>query len=159
MTRNKAAEMDGMFADNVQNYFLATGRHWIKADDLIASGARYSLAAMEKAAGDDNRLSLVDIRSLPTDLKDDLLVMRGKAPEGAVERTLKGAVEAFGHPDISDYGKFATQKDYPAGTSRLDILRDFSGTRFRRHRAQRLVSQHQGPKGRRGLQDRPWRGR
>ncbi len=131
LTPHKAEEMTGPYADNARNYFDHTGKHWANADTVIDSGARYVRANLSTAAGKDGKVSLADIRKLPADLVDDLLILRGRAPTGAgagaALQKLKDAVKGTEIPDINDYGKYIEVSTYPKSKSRADILRDIVG--------------------------------
>ncbi|MCA9550615.1 MAG: hypothetical protein KC933_11310 [Myxococcales bacterium] len=135
LTPKKAAGMEGIYADNARNYFERTGRSWATADTVIDSGARYVRRETEKAAGADQKLSLVDIRKLPADLQDDMLTLRGKAPSKpandpkvvAPSPALTAAVAASEIPSINDYGKYMGVDVYPKTMSRAEILRKVVG--------------------------------
>lgn len=131
LTPAKAEGMTGPYADNAKNYFDRTGKSWAKADTLIESGARYVRAQAAEVAGSDGRLSLKDIRRLPADLVDDVLILRGKlsppaaAPAGL--QALKDAVKGTEIGALNDYGKHLGVSTYSAGKSREDVLRDVAG--------------------------------
>lgn len=136
LTRRKAEAMTGLFADNVKNYFDKTGRSWAKVETVIASGEQYAAKNISAAAGTDNKLSLKDIRLLPKDMVDDLLVMRGKQPIAAATgdttappsmTELQNAVSATNVSSIVDWGKGIDLTRYPAGTDRDKIFCDITG--------------------------------
>src|SRR4051794_21542033 len=78
LTPSKAASMTGPYADNAQNYFEKTGKKSASADTVIDSGANYVRAQLAKVAGANGKLSLTELRALPADLSEDLLMLRGK---------------------------------------------------------------------------------
>ena len=131
LTQKEAEAMTGMYADNARNYFEATGKRWAKVDTVIESAARYSKAAFEQAAG-NNKLSLAEIRTLPADLRDDMLILRGKAPMGDVDAsadtvdtaTLEAAIAGAGHADLYDYGHYFDLSTFDKANTREDVLRE-----------------------------------
>lgn len=136
LTPKKAEQMEGMFADNAKAYFEKTGRHWAKVETVVASGHRYANKHLNAAAGPDKRLSLVDIRSLPADMVDDLLVMRGKEPLGASGsselqpadlQALKQAIDAAKVPNLEDYNKWFDAMRLPSSTSTNEVYATITG--------------------------------
>lgn len=131
LTPAKVENMTGPYADNAKNYFERTGKSWANADTVIESGARYVRAQAADAAGSDGRLSLKDIRKLPADLVDDVLILRGKLPPSdaspASLQALKDAVKATEIGAINDYGKYFDVVTHAASKSREDVLRDILG--------------------------------
>jgi hypothetical protein len=130
ITAAKASEMTGPYADNAQNYFRFTGKSWTTADILIDSGASYVREKMGAVAGGNGKLSLAEIRTLPQDLVDDVLILRGKltAPTAPANiDTLKDALQAMEIDRIRDYGKWFSLTTYPATKSKVDIYKDAIG--------------------------------
>ncbi|MBI2373443.1 MAG: hypothetical protein HYV07_05535 [Deltaproteobacteria bacterium] len=132
LTKKKAKEMSGPYADNAQNFFERSGRSWAKVDTVIESGARYVRKSAEKAAGSDKKLSAVDIRSMPKDLSGDIFALQGKKVDdssgpSSVLAALTSAASAVNHQDLNDYGKSWDVATYPKSTPRADILREIIG--------------------------------
>jgi hypothetical protein len=129
VTPNKAKDMTGAYADNVQNYFQFSGKAWANADTVIDSGANYVRDRMTTAAGADGKLSLADIQKLPADLVDDVLILRGKLKPAKPMDTvaLKAALKDMEIDRISEYGKSFDLQTYPASKSRIDILKEVIG--------------------------------
>jgi hypothetical protein len=84
----RIAEQDGhlaQFGDNAVNYLEKTGQQSVSVNKLIGKGHDYAVAVSAKVAGDNNRISLVEARNLPDDLRADFFALRGKADPGAVD--------------------------------------------------------------------------
>lgn len=75
---NEATKMSDTHADNAANYFTRTGKKTVSVEKLIGDGYKYAFATAARVAGADGKVSLVDARNLPADLKNDFLALRGK---------------------------------------------------------------------------------
>lgn len=86
------------YADNVAGWFEATGQQSVSVDKLIAHGHAYAKANGERVAGDNQKMSLLEARSLPADLRPDFFELRGKedpiASHTVVEEDLKRALDS-----------------------------------------------------------------
>lgn len=84
-----------LFGDNAVNWLDAKDQQSVDVDKLIASGWNYAFATGKKAAGPDGRISLADALTLPKDLQDDYLLLRGKlgAPQSDVMTGLAAAAK------------------------------------------------------------------
>jgi hypothetical protein len=67
-----------LVADNVTDHLDRTGQKTVSARKLIGVLTAAVEADVAQAAGPNQRLSLVELRNLPANLKDDLLHLRGK---------------------------------------------------------------------------------
>lgn len=78
-----------LWADNVDNFFTATGQKSVSVPKLIAVGYQYALHEARKIVGDDGRISLVAGHLLTTDLSADFFFLRGehepRAPQAALD--------------------------------------------------------------------------
>lgn len=84
----RIAEQGGalaQFGDNAVNYLEHTGQKSVSVDKLIGKAHDYAFAVAEKAAGSNQRLSLVEAKNLPEDLRGDFFALRGKEDPGADE--------------------------------------------------------------------------
>lgn len=75
-------DADKVFADNAINYLKATGKQSVSVEVLASSAKAYALRSAEVAAGADGKLSLADGAKLPSDLKEDFFMLRGKTVPG-----------------------------------------------------------------------------
>ncbi len=75
-------DADKVFADNAINYLKATGKQSVNVEVLASSAKAYALRSAEVAAGADGKLSLADGAKLPSDLKEDFFMLRGKTVPG-----------------------------------------------------------------------------
>jgi hypothetical protein len=86
------------YADNVSGWFKATGQKSVSVDKLIAHGHNYAKANGERVAGSNQRMSLLEARALPADLRTDFFELRGHvdpiASRGQLERSLRAAVDS-----------------------------------------------------------------
>jgi hypothetical protein len=78
-----------VYGDNAVNYLERTGQKSVSIDKLIGKGHDYVLATAGKVAGSNRRLSLVEARNLPEDLRADFAQLRGKS-EAHVQPPLAG---------------------------------------------------------------------
>lgn len=91
VTPKKAAEAElspgqELARDNVRNFFEATDRKRISADNLIGAAYDYAKAQAAQAAGKDGRLSQADAAKLRADLQADFAFLRsGRLPPVATQ--------------------------------------------------------------------------
>lgn len=100
LTRNEAASIaqrhdaGWIVSDNAVNYLNITGQKTVSAEKLVRKLGEYAERSAEQVAGPNQRLSLLEARSLPTDLQAEFFYLRGKGlPERVSPATLKDAVE------------------------------------------------------------------
>jgi hypothetical protein len=76
-----AARTDGLsvYADNVENFFEETGQKSVAVEKLIGTGHNYAEAQAERVGGDNQRVSLLEARMLPADLRTEFFALRGKS--------------------------------------------------------------------------------
>ncbi len=90
LSKNEAAKIaehgDALarYADNAVNYLASTGQKSVSAEKLIGKGHNYAYAVGAKVAGPGNRISLLEARSLPDDIRPDFFALRGKEDPGAI---------------------------------------------------------------------------
>ncbi len=90
-----------IYGDNAVNWLLAKGQASVDLEVLIRAGYRYAFATARKAADDDGRLSYQDAGSLPADLRQDYLHLRGAlgrrtGPSAAIDlAALRAATEGL----------------------------------------------------------------
>lgn len=99
LTRNEAAriaerEDDAwILADNATNYLAITGQKTVSATKLLRKIGEYAEREASDVAGPNQRLSLVEARSLPDDLQAEFFYLRGKGlPDRVEPQTLKEGV-------------------------------------------------------------------
>lgn len=68
-----------LVADNILSFLDATGQKTVGANKFTKVASDYARAAAEEAAGSNRKLSLVEIRNLPADLREDVRFLRGKS--------------------------------------------------------------------------------
>ena len=90
----KHPSSDRMFADTAVNYFKTTGTKSVDVDVIAADMKAYAQRAATAAAGADGTLSLADGKKLPTDLKEDFFVLRGKAEVAPLDVPASAAMKA-----------------------------------------------------------------
>lgn len=76
---SQRSDADKVFADNAINYLKATGKQSVSVEVLATSAKAYAQRQAELAAGPDGKLSLADGAKLPSDLRDDFFMLRGKS--------------------------------------------------------------------------------
>ncbi|MCP4502147.1 MAG: hypothetical protein GY822_19490 [Deltaproteobacteria bacterium] len=74
----KSGDAGKLVADNILNFLDATGQKTVGAEKLTEVVGDYVQRHAEAAAGNNQRLSLREIRMMPMDLQDDILHLRGK---------------------------------------------------------------------------------
>lgn len=85
LSKNEAANIEkaggnlAMYGDNAVNYLERTGQKTVSVNKLIGKGHDYAEAVAARHAGDNQRLSLVEARNLPADIRGDFFALRGKA--------------------------------------------------------------------------------
>ena len=87
-------DADKVFADNALNYLKATGKQSVSVEVLATSAKAYAQRAAEVAAGPDGKLSLADGAKLPSDLKEDFFMLRGKTVPGTTPSPVSALAEA-----------------------------------------------------------------
>ena len=65
-------------SDNIQNYLRITGQKSVSAEKMIRELAEYAEQRAAQVAGSNQRLSLIEARSLPQDLQAEFFYLRGK---------------------------------------------------------------------------------
>lgn len=76
---SQRTDADKVFADNAINYLKATGKQSVSVEVLATSAKAYAQRQAELAAGPDGKLSLADGAKLPSDLREDFFMLRGKS--------------------------------------------------------------------------------
>ncbi|MBN2358781.1 MAG: hypothetical protein JXR83_04965 [Deltaproteobacteria bacterium] len=74
----RLAKSGNVFADNALNYLERTKQKSVSIDKLLDRSEAYAYAMAKKVAGPNRRLSLLEARALPRDLRKDFFVLRGK---------------------------------------------------------------------------------
>ncbi len=90
----KAPTADRMFADTAVNYFKTTGKRSVDVETLATEMKAYAERAAKAAAGTDGTLSLKDGKKLPSDLKEDFFVLRGKAEVAPLDVPASASMKA-----------------------------------------------------------------
>lgn len=109
LTRAEARKIDRrsdagwMASDNAVNWLKFSGQKTVSAEKLIRKIHDYVERKAEKVAGGNNKVSLVEARKLPADLRADFFFLRGKGSpkhrSGAELSTLaRGLVKAALEP-------------------------------------------------------------
>jgi len=91
LSRGEAAKLaasGSVYGDNAVNYLERTGQQSVSVNKLLDRGEAYAFATAAKVAGSNQRISLVEARMLPQDLKADWAELRGLD-------TVAGPKEAF----------------------------------------------------------------
>ena len=83
LSKSEGKKVREPYADNVKNWFKATGQSSVSIEKVIGSGHAYAEATGIRVAGADGRISLKDAAKLPVDLKNEYFQLRGKAPASA----------------------------------------------------------------------------
>ncbi|MBI4822370.1 MAG: hypothetical protein HY791_39280 [Deltaproteobacteria bacterium] len=110
--------IQSLFADNVVGYLDSVDQNSVAIDKLVAAGYSHALEAGKAAAGPNNVLSIREAQSLPTNLRDDFLALRGQpVPRGAekLAARLEQIASGLMYSSESDYPytKFSTR--FPKG--------------------------------------------
>ncbi len=106
-----------LVADNILNYLEKTGQKTVGVAKFQGVVADYVKREAEKAAGPNQRLSLVEIRNLPTDLIADAQHLRGRDNQ-VVFPTV--TFDENGVYDLLDKGGFTPEKTVNGGTVNHD---------------------------------------
>jgi len=79
--RRMAERLDSgkLAADNAVNYLAALGQDSVSVEKFLGDAEAYVKAQGENVAGANGRISLVEARLLPPDLRQDFEVLRGTA--------------------------------------------------------------------------------
>ena len=78
LSKNEASKMTTQYRDNALNYLERTGQKSVSVNKLIGKAHNYAVAVAAKEAGPNQRLSLVEARNLPDDIRGDFYALRGK---------------------------------------------------------------------------------
>lgn len=90
------ADPEWIVADNAVSYLEKTGQKTVSAEKLIGKVHDYVLAKAEAVAGPNQKLSLLEARSLPADLQAEFFYLRGKGlPERVSPVDLAEGVRAI----------------------------------------------------------------
>jgi hypothetical protein len=108
LSTSEAAKLPEPTRDNAQNFLAATGQKSVSIEKLIGRAHDYAFATASRAAGPDGRLSAVDARSLPQDLKAEYDAAVAAPSPDARAKTMKGLAEKislslFGEDDSGDF--------------------------------------------------------
>ena len=102
LTRNEAAriaerpDFGWVVSDNAVNYLTLTGQQTVSAEKLIRKLGEYAESQAEQVAGPNQKLSLLEARSITADLQAEFFYLRGKGlPERVEPVTLHDAVWAL----------------------------------------------------------------
>lgn len=100
LSTKEAERMDPQYADNASNWLEAKDQKSVSVEKLIGQGHNYAFATADKVAGNGNRVSLLEARSLPDDIRGDFFALRGKAEPRLTGAALDTALrEAAKLPD------------------------------------------------------------
>ncbi len=120
LSLKEAHKVAAPFRDNAVNYLEKTGQKSVGVDKLIGRAHDYVLANALKAAGKDGRLSALDVRSLPRDLRADVDLLKPPSA-GARADEMRGladklSLSSFGEDDSGAVVTFVRRK------ARVDTL-------------------------------------
>lgn len=95
---------DFLASDNAVNFFKATGQKTVSVEKFIRVASEYVEREASAVAGSNQKLSLLEARCLPKDLKDDFMFLRGKGlPERRTWAELGEEVAEFVHTAFADW--------------------------------------------------------
>ncbi len=101
-----------LVADNILNFLEKTGQKTVGVAKFQSVVADYVKREAEKAAGPNQRLSLVEIRNLPTDLVGDALHLRGRDGQTVVPTVRFNENDVYA---LLDAGGFSPERSVTSG--------------------------------------------